>query len=130
MILLLLHLPPFRKLMQFLEILNMLAETADTQLLCERGIAYPLNYEDNQRVNTVYSYIKEHYREKITLATLAGLVHMNEESFSRFFSKTIHKPFFTYLRSEEHTSELPSLICNSFTVFYWKQKINTLKYTS
>src|SRR3546814_7114503 len=75
----------------------MLAETADTQLLCERGIAYPLNYEDNQRVNTVYSYIKEHYREKITLATLAGLVHMNEESFSRFFSKTMHKPFFTYL---------------------------------
>lgn len=93
----LLHLPPFRKLLQFLEILNTLAETDDIRLLCEQGFAFPLNYEDNQRINSVYGYIKEHYQEKITLAAIAGLVHMSEEAFSRFFSKIMHKPFFTYL---------------------------------
>lgn len=97
MMLRLLHLPPFRKLVQFLEILDFLAETDDIQLLCEQGFTYPLNYEDNQRINIVYNYIKEHYQEKITLATIAGLAHMNEEPFSRFFSKMMHKPFFTYL---------------------------------
>lgn len=93
----LLHLPPFRKLVQLLEILDFLAGTTDKQFLCEQGFAYPLNYKDNERVNTVYNYIRKHYREKIRLTTVAGLVHMNEESFSRFFSKTMHKPFFTFL---------------------------------
>lgn len=93
----LLHLPPFQRLVQFLEILDFLAGAADKQLLCEQGFTYPRNYEDNQRINTVYNYIRKHYQEKVTLAIISGLVHMNEESFSRFFSRIMHKPFFTFL---------------------------------
>lgn len=97
MMLRLLHLSPFQKMIQLLEILDLLAITADRQLLCEQGFTYALNYEDNQRINIVYNYIKEHYQEKITLAAIARLVHMHEEPFSRFFSKIMDKPFFTFL---------------------------------
>lgn len=97
MMLRMLDLPPFQKLVQFLEILDFLAGVPDIQLLCEQGFADLLNYKDNERINIVHNYTKEHYQEKIRLKDIARLVHMNEESFSRFFSKTMHKPFFTFL---------------------------------
>lgn len=92
-----LEMQPFSRLMKFLEVLELLAAVKNIHLLCEQGFAYPLNYEDNQRINTVYNYIREHYSERITLATLSGLVYMSEESFSRFFSRTMQKPLFTFL---------------------------------
>lgn len=97
MMLRLLDLPPFKKLVLLLEILDLLAGAEEKQLLCEQGFIYPLNYEDNQRINVVYNHVRKHYEEKITLTAVASLVHMNEESFSRFFSRIIHKPFFTFL---------------------------------
>ncbi|SEJ03319.1 AraC-type DNA-binding protein [Dyadobacter sp. SG02] len=92
-----LEMQPFPRLMKFLEVLELLASVKNIHFLCEQGFAYPLNYEDNQRINTVYNYIREHYAERITLTTLAGLVYMSEESFSRFFSRTMQKPLFTFL---------------------------------
>jgi len=92
-----LEMQPFPRLIKFLEVLELLAAVKNIHFLCEQGFAYPLNYEDNQRINTVYNYIREHYSERITLATLSGLVYMSEESFSRFFSRTMQKPLFTFL---------------------------------
>lgn len=92
-----LEMQPFSRLIRFLEVLELLAAVKNIHLLCEQGFAYPLNYEDNQRINTVYNYIREHYSERITLAALSGLVYMSEESFSRFFSRTMQKPLFTFL---------------------------------
>jgi len=92
-----LEMQPMARLMKFLEVLELLAAVKNTHFLCEQGFAYPLNYEDNQRINTVYNYIREHYSERITLAVLSGLVHMSEEAFSRFFSRIMQKPLFTFL---------------------------------
>lgn len=92
-----LDMQPFARLIRFLEVLELLAAVNNIHFLCEQGFVYPLNYEDNQRINTVYNYIREHYAERITLATLSGLVSMSEESFSRFFSRIMQKPLFTFL---------------------------------
>ena len=92
-----LEMQPFPRLIKFLEVLELLASVKNIHFLCEQGFAYPLNYEDNQRINTVYNYIREHFSERITLATLSDLVYMSEESFSRFFSRTMQKPLFTFL---------------------------------
>lgn len=92
-----LEMQPFARLMKFMEVLELLAGVKNVHFLCEQGFAYPLNYEDNQRINTVYNYIREHYAERITLAMVSALVHMNEEAFSRFFSRIMQKPLFTFL---------------------------------
>lgn len=89
--------PPFRRMILFLEIMEFLAGVQGTHVLCEQGFEYPLNYEDNQRINTVYNFIRENYHERITLARVAALVHMSEEAFSRFFSRIMRKPLFTFL---------------------------------
>ena len=93
----LLKLPAFDKLILLLQILQELAQIKNVQVLCEQGFSYNLNYTDNERINTVYQYIKDHYRQRITLRKMASEVNMSEEYFSRFFSKVMHKSFFTFL---------------------------------
>jgi len=93
----LLKLPAFEKLILLLQILQELAQAKNVQVLCEQGFSYNLNYTDNERINTVYQYIKDHYRQRITLRKMASEVNMSEEYFSRFFSKVMHKSFFTFL---------------------------------
>jgi AraC-like DNA-binding protein len=93
----LLHVTPLEKLMLLLEILQELAGTNDYRLLCEHGFSHKLNYTHSERINIVYKYIQEHYREKITLADISAKVNMTEEYFSRFFSRMMKKSFFEFL---------------------------------
>lgn len=92
-----LAMPPFEKLISVLQILNALAHTDQYELLCEQGFTYNLNYVENERINTVYQYLKLHYKEKITLEAIASEVNMTGESFSRFFSKVMKKTFFAFV---------------------------------
>lgn len=106
----LLYLSPFDRLIQFLEILNLLATTTERQILCSQGFIYPRNHEDNLRINAVYNFVRTNYHEKITLSRVSELVHMSEESFSRFFSKIMQKPFFTFLNEYRITMACKLLI--------------------
>lgn len=92
-----LNLPPFEKYIAFLKWLNGMAHANAYTTLCEQEFTSDLNFENSRRINIVYQYLKEHYSEKIALADVAMLVNMSEEAFSRFFSKTIQKPFFSFL---------------------------------
>jgi AraC-like DNA-binding protein len=93
----LLELPPFQKLIAFLEILDELASSKQMRVLCDRSFHDELNYEDHERINHVFQYVRKNYKQKIRLANVAGETHMTEESFSRFFSKLMNKPFFSFL---------------------------------
>lgn len=90
-------LPPLEKLLLLLEVLNELSQSNHYHVLCEQGFDYDLNYTQNDRINTVYKYIEKHYREKISLVDIASQVNMTEETFSRFFSKSMKKSFFEFL---------------------------------
>lgn len=92
-----LNLPPFEKLLNLLQILNRLAQTKQTHVLCEQNFTTNMDLHDSERINRIYQYVEEHYQEKITLAKVAAQVNMGEESFSRFFAKTMKKPFFSFL---------------------------------
>ncbi|MEO6187670.1 MAG: AraC family transcriptional regulator, partial [Ginsengibacter sp.] len=51
----------------------------------------------NSRLDIICNFIKEKYSEKITLANAASLVNMSEGAFSKFFSQTTKRPFFSFL---------------------------------
>lgn len=106
----LLSLPPFEKLILFLQILEELAQTNESYILCKQDFSRTLNHIQNERINTVYQYIKDHYHEKITLADVASQVNMTEEYFSRFFSHIMKKPFFVFLNEYRITMSCNLLI--------------------
>ncbi|WP_170139444.1 AraC family transcriptional regulator [Larkinella arboricola] len=90
-------LPPFERIILFVQILNELATTTDYYFLCEQGFDHDLNVIDNERINIVYQYIKTHYQRKITLAEMGEQLKMSGEYFSRFFSRIMKKTFFEFL---------------------------------
>jgi AraC-like DNA-binding protein len=92
----LLDLPPFEKLIMFLELMNELARSKEFTVLSDHGVTAAVD-QHSSRITTIYAYIRERYREKITLADVARQVNMSEGAFSRFFSQTTQKPFFSFL---------------------------------
>ena len=49
---------------------------------------YPLNNKTKTPIDEVYSFIKSHYSEDITLDTLASVAHLNKNYLVRRFKKT------------------------------------------
>jgi YesN/AraC family two-component response regulator len=87
----------FEKLMILFQILQELATNARYHYLCEQEFTCDLNEIEKNRINVVYDYIQKHYLQQITLSDIASKINMSEEYFSRFFSKTMKKPFFEFL---------------------------------
>lgn len=106
----LLGLPPFEKLIMLLEILQELTKPATSHLLCNPGFSYELILANNQRINSVYQFIRKNYQRRITLAEIASVVNMNEAYFSRFFSKTMKKSFVEFLNEYRINSACRQLI--------------------
>lgn len=87
----------FEKLIILFQILQDLATSSNYRYLCEQEFTCDLNDIEKKRINVVYDYIQKHHLQQITLTDIASKVNMSEEYFSRFFSKTMKKPFFEFL---------------------------------
>jgi AraC-like DNA-binding protein len=101
---------PFEKYIILLQILNELSVTTEFHLLSQMGFAYELNHTNNERINAVYQFVRKNYQNKITLSAVATHVNMSEEYFSRFFSKSLLKSFFTFLNEYRINRACKSLI--------------------
>jgi len=93
----LLHTSPFEKYILLLKILNELSTTNEFELLSQNNFSCELDYTNNERINAVYKFVLMNYQRKISLGEVAAHVSMSEEYFSRFFSRSLMKPFFTFL---------------------------------
>lgn len=93
----LLNASPFEKLMILLQVLEYLSHNHEYRFLCEQEFTCDLDDVDKTRINAVYDYIQKNYQKQISLAAIASRLNMSEEYFSRYFSKTMKKPFFEFL---------------------------------
>lgn len=85
--------PPLERLLTLMEILNDLALSNDHQVLNAEGLLMELQMQDNDRINMVFNYVKDHFHEQITLEEVAELVSMTVPSFCRYFKKVTQKTF-------------------------------------
>lgn len=83
----------------YLSLLTVLTKLADCpyQTLSEASYTDDLPTEYGTRMAKIHDFIEAHYARKVYLKELADLVNMTEQSFSRFFSKMMHRPFFSFL---------------------------------
>lgn len=75
----------FNSLMQFLEILNILAHSEDSRTLATSSYAKVQVEDDSRRILKVKNYINANYPYELKLQTLADLANMSQSAFSRFF---------------------------------------------
>lgn len=81
------------RVLQFLEILNILANTEDYTVLNADGIALETSPQDNDKINIIYKYVNANFQEHITLDEIADKVSMTVPAFCRYFKKTTGKTF-------------------------------------
>ncbi|APZ48054.1 AraC family transcriptional regulator [Polaribacter reichenbachii] len=83
----------------YLQLQNILVKLSELpyKQLSNRSFIDDLPSEYTSRMRKIHDFIDHNYQKKIYLKDLAALVSMSEQSFSRFFSKIMGKPFFTFL---------------------------------
>jgi transcriptional regulator GlxA family with amidase domain len=67
-----------------------------------------LQTQDNDRINSVFNYVKDHFQEPITLEEVSNLVSMTTPSFCRYFKKITNKTFTAFVNEYRlvHASKL------------------------
>ena len=79
-----------------LELLLYLA-TCSSKPLSESTFTAAFSRELSTKMAKIHDFVERAYQRKIRLQELAQLVNMSEQSFSRFFSRVMGRPFFVFL---------------------------------
>lgn len=93
------QLPALRGADLYVALLDVLIQLSACPInpLSEAGFEDDLPIEYNSRMAKIHEFVEKQYPRKIYLRELAELVGMSEQSFSRFFSRMMGRPFFTFL---------------------------------
>jgi len=89
--------PPAQRIITLLSILNMMATSTDLVPLSDTPYKPPVPYASDQRLNRVYQYIVNNFREDITLSQVAEVAYMTPTSFSRYFKSRMRKSLTDFL---------------------------------
>jgi len=97
------------RLIRFLGILDKLALTQDFRILNAGKYYLQTQVEDNDRINVIFNYVKDHFREQMTLEEIADLANMKVPSFCRYFKKITNKTFTQFVNEYRITHSLKLL---------------------
>lgn len=102
----------FKRVLVFLEILHHLAKTEDYTILNVDGYAFETTAQDSQRIDLIYNYISNHFKEQISLKTIAEVASMTVPAFCRYFKRVTGKTF-TKLVNEYRVVHATKLLTES-----------------
>ncbi|MCG8306301.1 MAG: AraC family transcriptional regulator [Cytophagales bacterium] len=93
----LIHLNGYNQLMEFISILNLMAETKDFKILANIGFIESYSKINNHKIDKVYEFIINNISNDISLDDVADIANMNTTAFCRFFKKRNKKTFKQFL---------------------------------
>ncbi len=99
---------PFERLISLLAILKELESASDYTILNASGFSMEMQVQDNDRINMVFNYVKDHFTEEISLETISEMASMTVPSFCRYFKKITKKTFTRFVNEYRvvHASKL------------------------
>lgn len=81
----------YDRIMAFLNILNLLSRSTNYTLMSSLGYVNSFQEIQDIKLLAVHEYIMNHFKEEISLSTIADIANMNPSSFSRYFSSVQKK---------------------------------------
>lgn len=83
----------------FLELVSILHDLANSrnQHLLSSYVSQNKNFENSDKIKTVYEFVQDNYDKKISLAEISEKVNMSQVSFNRFIKKRTGKTFIEYV---------------------------------
>ena len=121
---------PFERLLTLLSILNELEEATEFKVLNADGFSMDLQMQDNDKINTIFNYVKDNFQEQITLEEVADLVSMTVPSLCRYFKKITKKTFTKFVNEYRlvHASKLLAEKPISITEICFESGFNNFSY--
>jgi len=121
---------PFERLLSLLSILNELEEATEYKVLNAEGFLMDLQMQDNDKINTIFNYVKDNFQEQITLEEVADLVSMTVPSLCRYFKKITKKTFTKFVNEYRlvHASKLLAEKPISITEICFESGFNNFSY--
>jgi AraC-like DNA-binding protein len=121
---------PFERLLTLLSILNDLEEATEFKVLNAEGFSMNLQMQDNDKINTIFNFVKDNFQEQITLEEVAELVSMTVPSLCRYFKKTTKKTFTKFVNEYRlvHASKLLAEKPISITEVCFESGFNNFSY--
>jgi AraC-like DNA-binding protein len=98
----------FQRLLSILNILNELGNSKEFKLLNAEGFSLETDIKDNDRINVVFNFVKNNFKEEISLEEMSDMVSMTIPSFCRYFKKITNKTFTQFVNEYRlvHASKL------------------------
>ena len=100
----------FNRFLSLLDILQTLARGPGGQVLNHQNIIAGQSPKDRERINTVYNYIIDNFRESISLNKAAQLANMTPNAFCKYFRKVTRKTFIETVNDYKLNHALQQLI--------------------
>jgi transcriptional regulator GlxA family with amidase domain len=85
--------PPFERLLQLLELLQLLATTQEVTPLALNGPTFAVNSLEKERMTRMYNFVERNFTQAISLDEMADLVNMTVPAFCRYFKKLTNRTF-------------------------------------
>jgi AraC-like DNA-binding protein len=92
-----LQLNGFDQTLKLLNLLNRLALSNDYKYISCIGFTEVLNKTETDKMNKIYQFILEHFKEQITLNQLAKFASMTPQGFCKYFKIRTKKTFSSFL---------------------------------
>lgn len=98
----------FERFISLLRVLDILAHSNEYSVLNGEGYALRTEVKDNNRVNVIFDYVRDHFKEQISLEEIANQVSMTKTAFCRYFKKVTNKTFVQFVNEYRlvHASKL------------------------
>lgn len=84
---------PFERILGLIKILKKLADSKEYKLLNGDGMGVEIEPQDSQRMNSIYSHVRQNFKTPIPLPVIADQVSMTVPAFCRYFKKISGKTF-------------------------------------
>jgi AraC-like DNA-binding protein len=85
------------KMIEFLNLFKILINSEKKGYMCSENYKLDFDERGNKRMSDVYTYIRENYFKRISLAKVAKVARMSPFTFSRYFKKNCGAGFIEYL---------------------------------
>ncbi|MCP9200307.1 AraC family transcriptional regulator [Gramella sp. GC03-9] len=90
-------LEPFPRLLGLLDILKQLEKASNYTILNAEGFILETEFEDNDRINVIFNFVKDEFTRHIGLDEISNKVNMTNPAFCRYFKKITGKTFTSFV---------------------------------
>ena len=86
-----------KRIILLIEALTTIADTKDRALLSSVGFSPQRQHGENDRINNIYDFALQHFRQRISLDEIAEVAGMSSNAFCRYFKSRTGKTFSQFL---------------------------------